>query len=830
MRNLLNGLKVSICQMSVVPGRPDINSAYIISEIEAAKSRRIDIIAFPEMATTGYLIGDKFEDSYFIEDVLLWNKRIVASTDSITAIFGTVTVSKGMGEDGRQRKHNSAVVARDGKAWHTVKSLQPNYRFFNDDKHFLSGRKIAEERQELFRNSAVGKSPANIGRSVSTLNEYLAPMYADTSIGRLKIGVILCEDMWHEDYPFNPAKILVDKGANIIFNLSASPWTWQKNRKRHQVVKELLTECPVPFVYVNNTGTQNSGKNIMVFDGSSTIYDGSGEIIFEIPPYENGSRDFVFDTAAKPITPKEQRDTEELYNAMVCSTKSMVRDDIKVLVGLSGGIDSSTVAAHMVDVLGPQRVIGINMPMGRLNSPKTRHLAQKVAENLGIEYNVFPITDTVKSICEQTLVKEGTLAYENVQARARMEILAAYAQKIGAYYTCNSNKDEVAFGYGTQYGDIAGFFAPLGDMVKREVRQIADYMNRERFKREVIPNECITQVPTAELAKNQKDPFDYGDLNRRGYHDEMVRAYTEFRKNPEWMLEMYIKGRLEKELKLEPGTLKRLFPEDADFIKDLKHWWTVFQRSFFKRVQCPPIPIFSKRAFGRDMEESLMQAHFTEKFSYLETLLAQKFNPETEKTSNSLAVFGTSSNPPGLHHKNIAEHLAKEFDVVIVVPSGTREQKESLLHVPQRHRKAMASINFEGMHNVRVDYHDLDNDTFTPTWMLQERYAKAFPNSQIWFAVGGDLVAGGREEKSEIQREWIRGEEVWQNLNFALINHPGRKIHPADTPPNYRMVNIPAFQGRSTHIRELLARGESITGFVHPRVEAYIKENKLYIS
>src|SRR3989344_5053850 len=525
MRNLLNGLKVSICQMSVVPGRPDINSAYIISEIEAAKSRRIDIIAFPEMATTGYLIGDKFEDSYFIEDVLLWNKRIVASTDSITAIFGTVTGSKGMGEDGRQRKHNSAVVARDGKAWHKVKSLQPNYRFFNDDKHFLSGRKIAEERQELFRNSAVGKSPANIGRSVSTLNEYLAPMYADTSIGRLKIGVILCEDMWHEDYPFNPAKILVDKGANIIFNLSASPWTWQKNRKRHQVVKELLTECPVPFVYVNNTGTQNSGKNIMVFDGSSTIYDGSGEIIFEIPPYENGSRDFVFDTAAKPITPKEQRDTEELYNAMVCSTKSMVRDDIKVLVGLSGGIDSSTVAAHMVDVLGPQRVIGINMPMGRLNSAKTRYLAQKVAENLGIEYQVFPITDTVKSICEQTLVKEGTLAYENVQARARMEILAAYAQKIGAYYTCNSNKDEVAFGYGTQYGDIAGFLAPLGDMVKREVRQIADYMNRERFKREVIPNECITQVPTAELTdllRDQHDPFDYGYRDRRGYHDEMV--------------------------------------------------------------------------------------------------------------------------------------------------------------------------------------------------------------------------------------------------------------------------------------------------------------------
>ncbi|MDP3697495.1 MAG: NAD(+) synthase [Candidatus Taylorbacteria bacterium] len=603
----LEGLKISLCQMPVVPGRPDLNAEYIIKEIKSAFEREVDIIAFPEMCVTGYLVGDVFEDEAFIEDVSYWNKKIIDSVpEGITAIFGTVISSSDeKGEDGRKRLHNGAIVINRRMLDSTFKTLQPNYRFFNDDKHFYSMRKVAEEKELLIKKLKTFIIPAS-GRVV-------------------RIGVILCEDMWHQDYAFNPTKILVEKGAQIIFNLSASPWTWKKNDKRHRVVKELLTECKVPFVYVNNTGTQNTGKNIITFDGSSTLYDERGDIVFEVPPYSEGGHDFMLSRTMKPVVPRQSDDTSELYAAMVCATKSMVGPDTKVVIGLSGGIDSAVSAAHFVDVLGPEQVVAVNMPF--LNSQETQDTAKTIVQNLGVESRVIPIDKVVSPILHATGVEWGTLAFQNVQARVRMEILAAIAQQIGGRFVCNSNKVEVAFGYGTLYGDIAGFYAPLGDLVKREIRQIADYINKERFKREVIPESCIGQIPSAELTdllKDQHDPFDYGYRDKRGYHDEMVRAFTEFRKNPEWFLDMYIQDKLEEELKLETGTLKRLFPTNGTFIEDLEKQWRALYRSFFKRVQCPPIPIFSKRAFGLDFEESMMSPHFTERYKELRKTLLNR--------------------------------------------------------------------------------------------------------------------------------------------------------------------------------------------------------------
>lgn len=609
MNKNLENLKVSLCQMPVVLGRPDKNAQYIIKEMQSAAQRGIDVIVFPEMCVTGYLIGDIFEDNAFIQDVMFWNKKIIeAAPPKITVIFGTVISSlKEKGEDGRQRLHNGAIIASSSKELgSTIKTLQPNYRFFNDDKHFYSMRKIAQE-----VNSSV---------------ENQLHLFSITIDGKtIEIGVILCEDMWHNDYAFNPTKILVDQGAQIIFNLSASPWTWKKNDKRHRVVKELLTECKVPFVYVNNTGTQNTGKNIMIFDGSSTVYNENGDIVFEVLPYSEGAHDFTISSSMKPVVPRQGDDTAELYAAMACATKSMVGPDIKVVVGLSGGIDSAVSAAHLTDVLGRERVVAVNMPF--LNSQETQDLAKTVAQNLSIEYRVVPIGKIVNSICHSAQVEWGTLSFQNVQARVRKEILAAIAQNIDGRFVCNSNKVEVAFGYGTLYGDIAGFYAPLGDLTKREVRQIADYLNEIIFRREVIPRQCIDQIPSAELedlVKKQKDPFDYGYPDKRGYHDEMVRAFTEFRKNPEWFLEMYIDGKLEEELKLEEGTLKRLFPKNELFVEDLEKQWRALHWSFFKRVQCPPIPIFSKRAFGRDLEESLMEAHFTSHYQDLKDGLVKR--------------------------------------------------------------------------------------------------------------------------------------------------------------------------------------------------------------
>lgn len=610
----LQGLKIGLCQMRVIPGRPDINAAHVIKEIELASKRAVDIIVFPELCTSGYLIADKFEDAYFIEDVKYFNQKIVeAVPDNLVAIFGSVIVSPGKGEDGRQKMHNAAIIAQNKKQLgYVVKTLQPHYRYFDDDKHLFSARKIAEESAELYRRTKRTKGIENC-----SVHDLLKVYKLKTSIGTVPIGIGVCEDLWKDDYALNPAKILAEKGAKLLIAISASPWGWQKNRKRHQVIKNLIDEIKVPIIYVNNTGCQNNGDNIINFDGVSTIYDNNGNIVHEVEPYFSGTQDVVFGDSLKPTPEKPQNDTRELYLGIRTAVKSMLElmpeKNRQVVIGLSGGVDSATMAGLMVDILGPHKVHLINMPY-EYSDPNIQNIAKKIASGLGTKLEIKPIKEIVEAICQQAGIEKGTLAHQNIQARSRMEILAAETQKLGGVFTCNANKTEIAFGYGTLDGDMRGWLIPFGDLVKREVRQLAQYLNDEVFKKEIIPQECIDQIPSAELENNQKDPFDYGYPTRRGYHDEWVRAVTEFRWNPEKFLEMYIDGRLEGELKLESGTLKRLFPTPQDFIEDLERCWRMFNNAFFKRVQAPPIIIVSRRAFGRDLEESMLSPHYTQRY------------------------------------------------------------------------------------------------------------------------------------------------------------------------------------------------------------------------
>ena len=610
----LQDLKISLCQMNVVPGRPDINSAYIIKEIKAASDRGKDIVVFPELCVSGYLIADKFEDACFIEDVRYFNRKIIETTpDNLTVIFGSVVVSPGKGEDGRHRMHNAAIVAQGGKQLgYTVKTLQPHYRYFDDPKHFFSGRQIAEELAELYR-----KTEGKEGIENCSVHDLLKVYEIKTSRGAIPIGVVICEDIWKDDYALNPAGVLAEKGAELLIAISASPWGWQKNRKRHQIIKKLAGEIKMPIVYVNNTGCQNNGDNIINFDGASTVYNDNGDIVQEVEPYFSGTRDMIFGDGLRPLPDKPPEDTKELYLGIRTAVESMINamppQNRQVVIGLSGGVDSATVAALMVDILGPNRVHLINMPY-EYSDPTIRSLAKKVAYNLGVPLEVCPIKEIADAISKQTGVKKGEFAHQNIQARCRMEILAAEAQKLGGVFTCNANKTEIAFGYGTLDGDMRGWLIPFGDLVKREVRQLAQYLNVEIFKREVIPQECIDQIPSAELENNQKDPFDYGYPAKRGYHDEWVRAVTEFRWNPEKFLDMYLKGKLEAELMLEPGTLDRLFPAPKDFVNDIEKCWRMFHHSFFKRVQAPPIIVASRRAFGRDLEESMLSPHYTQHY------------------------------------------------------------------------------------------------------------------------------------------------------------------------------------------------------------------------
>jgi NAD+ synthase (glutamine-hydrolysing) len=822
MRRKLNGLRISLNQMPVIPGRPDLNTKYILNSIKEAASNNVDILAFPEMCISGYVIGDLYEDDCFVQEIIRCNKIIIDSVPAnLTVIFGTLIYDeKRKNEDGRLRKYNTALIATDGNILKAVsKTLQPNYRIFDDDRHFFSTRKFAAENN-------------------NDLENYFSPITLNTRIGSINLGVILCEDMWHKDYAANPTKSLVESGAQIIFNLSASPWTWQKNRKRHQVVHELLTISPVPFVYVNNTGTQNNGKNIIVFDGSSTVYNESGEIMLAVPAYQEGNHDFIFSSlSSKNIQPlveesfdnlesKIKHDADELFAGWQCAIKgafsALPVSMRKAVIGLSGGIDSAVDAVVLAHILGPENVYAINMP-SHYNSQKTKNIAQEIANNLGINYEIRPINEIVSAICSATGTEVDSLSYENIQARVRQEILAARCQDLGAVFICNSNKIEMAFGYGTLYGDIAGFLAPLGDMLKYEVYQMGDYLNRVIYKKEVIPAECFTIAPSAELKDAQTDPFHYGSLKSRGYHDELVRAFIEFRCNPEVILDKYLNHTLEQELKLESGVLKKLFGTTAEFIDDLEKNYSRLINSYFKRVQCPPIPILSRRSFGYDLRESLLSPFFTSRYYDLKKIALSRKESKTR-----IALWGGSFNPAGRHHQEIADRLSKEFDHVFIIPCGNTRPDKAL--VSNNDRAIIANIAFGSFSNTELDHYDLIHNVYTPTYLLEERYTTKYPDAEIWHVIGSDLIIGGSEGNSQIQKNWVNGLEVWQNLKFCIISRPGYPLTGKDMPPNH-YINLLSSEifGSSTEIREKLKNNLDVSNLIDDSVLTYIKDHKLYI-
>ncbi len=452
----------------------------------------------------------------------------------------------------------------------------------------------------------------------------------------VRIGLEVCEDLWINDYrikngPVNPTQYYLEKNSNLIINISCSPWTYQKNEARDRRVKEIYnyslsnnSATFVPFLYVNNVGSQNNGKNIITFDGGSTVYNAQGEpILFDTPFKEDL---IIIDDAIF----KEKGQKRPEYSKMAQKNKAIItglqcfkeilgwQNDPKFIIGMSGGVDSSLVTALIVQALGKDHVMGVNLPT-KYNTEKTKSAAKFVADALDIPYLVVPIEDITQKITETIenanfpgMEKSlSSLNKENIQAKIRgTSILSNLAAKYGGFFTNNGNKLEIALGYATLYGDVGGAIAPIGDLTKVETYQMVVYLNEEIFKKKVIPDSLIPDElyqfnegqipPSAELKEDQFDPMKFG------YHDAVLDAFTHFRKKgPQILAEWFLDGSLAENLGISEKIIQRWGIDDPKvFIEDLEWFTRLFYQSIFKRVQAPPIIITSRSAFGYDIRES----------------------------------------------------------------------------------------------------------------------------------------------------------------------------------------------------------------------------------
>jgi NAD+ synthase (glutamine-hydrolysing) len=625
--NMSSRVNIRLVQMEVLPGRPVENTEKILNRITEARAAGRTLVVFPEMAVPGYLLGDEWERPAFLRECEACGEEIRAASTGITVMFGNVGIDwSRRNEDGRVRKYNALFIAENGRFLgpedglypFVIKTLMPNYREFDDSRHFFDTRKLAAE---------LGRDPRDL----------IAPV--QTACGR--IGAVLCEDAWDQDYTVSPLKILGGKGVDFAVNASCSPFTFNKNNKRNRVFSEAARRLQRPLVYVNNVGIQNNGKTVFTFDGASCIYDGQGSPVETLAPFTEGVMD---STLGESLPFEVGRDLPatagsdaSLFDAILYGTKQFMKacGVERVVVGVSGGIDSAVVAALYRHILPADRLLLVNMP-SRFNSPTTINLARELAKNLGCGYVEIPIEDSVKLTRVQVAgvdvrwpdgVKRLALTdfqLENVQARDRSSrVLAAVASSFGGVFTCNANKSEMTVGYTTLYGDLGGYLANLADLWKGEVYELGRYLNETVFRRAVIPEGSFAVVPSAELSVAQAVDEGKGDPLIYPYHDKLFRSWVEDwnRSTPEEILEWYGEGTLEQHLDYA-GCVKDLFPSPKHFIDDLERWWNHYQgMGVAKRIQAPPVLAVKRRAFGFDHRESQMGPRYTRRYEELKKQL-----------------------------------------------------------------------------------------------------------------------------------------------------------------------------------------------------------------
>ena len=504
-------LRVSLAQINPTVGDLTGNTKKIIEYLQKAREDGADVVAFPEMAVTGYPPEDLLLKPGFIRDNLEALKAIQKETRGITAVVGFV--------DGEKEIYNAAAVLHDGAVSAVYRKMYlPNYSVFDEERYFKRGRE---------------------------------PLII--SLNGIDIGITICEDIW---YPEGPVMIEAMAGAEVIININASPFYYRKWKLREEMVASRAADNSAAIAYVNAVG----GQDELVFDGHSMVFDRQGNIMargrsFEeelitvdisLPtkrlmshvsrlttikrvtlPKINSRPGYLTLSAHGEVVPPSL--IEEVYKALVLGTRDyMAKNGFKnAIIALSGGIDSALVAAIAVEAIGKENVTTAFLP-SYYTSRESREDAERVAGNLGIKLLTIHIQDTFESYLNDLKeVFSGVnpdTTEENLQARTRGNIIMALSNKFGWLVLTTGNKSEMSVGYATLYGDMAGGFAVIKDVPKTMVYELCRYINSIK-EREIIPETVLTKAPTAELKPNQTDqdtlpPYDVLDSILKGYIEE----------------------------------------------------------------------------------------------------------------------------------------------------------------------------------------------------------------------------------------------------------------------------------------------------------------------
>ncbi len=560
-------MKIAIAQLNPIIGDIAGNAQMILSQAEHAFSQGVKLLITPELSLCGYPPRDLLMNPGFVQQVGEKLAKLAANLPpEIAVLIGTVEPNPHAGVKGEKPLFNSVALCQGGKVTSIFhKRLLPTYDVFDEDRYFEPG----------------------LESNYFTLA---------TDQGELKIGVTVCEDLWNDEefwgkrnYQINPITELAEQGTDLIVNLSASPYSVGKQKLREAMLQHLASRYQQPIIYVNQIG----GNDDLIFDGSSIAFNRQGELICRAQAFATDTQILEFQVIEKnlqapgnAITALPDCEEAEIWSALVLGVRDYVKKCrfSKIVIGLSGGIDSSLVAAIATAAIGAKNVLGVLMP-SPYSSDHSVQDALKLAENLGIQTEIIPIQGLMHSF-DQSLSKlfvgmESGIAEENLQSRIRGNLLMAISNKFGHLLISTGNKSEMAVGYCTLYGDMDGGLAAIADVPKTRVYSLCQWLNSqinnppfplpETNAGEIIPNNVLVKPPSAELKPNQTDQ---DSLPAYDILDDILHRFIHEHQAPEHIIAA---------------------GHDSQTVQKVLQ---LVARAEFKRRQAPPGLKITQRAFG----------------------------------------------------------------------------------------------------------------------------------------------------------------------------------------------------------------------------------------